>query len=213
MKRNFTLLLMLLYAFTGYAQEEEVAGPRSLRQNHNLFSGLDAPNSGIGIKGGVNFANVHGSDKDLYGGNVNSYTSFHAGIFAQFSLGQIFSIQPEILYSRKGFEQADSTFRFDYLDLPLLAVFNFTDNFSIHAGPQIGIMVSSKQGDREIDLAPYNTFDYGFAAGLEGRVSRFRVGARYNMSFADLRKENDTGQSIDQDIMNSVIQVYLGIGF
>lgn len=212
MKRKLTLLLLLLYTFVGYAQTEDVTGPRSLRQNHNLFSGLDAPNSGIGIKGGLNFSNLHGSEKNIYG-SVSHHTTFHAGIFAQFALSEAFSIQPEILYSRKGFERADSVFSFDYLDLPVLAVFNFTDNFSIHAGPQIGLMMSSKHEDQEINLDPYNTFDYAFAAGLEGRISRFRLGARYNMGFADLRKENDTGQSINQDVKNSIIQLYLGIGF
>ncbi|MDX5481522.1 MAG: PorT family protein [Hymenobacteraceae bacterium] len=209
MKKAALLALMLLYSFMGFAQLE---GPSASQQNHNLFSGMDAHNAGFGIKGGVNFANARGSDKDIYG-SVNSHTSFHAGVFAQFALSDFFSLQTELLYSRKGYERADSVFRFDYLDVPVLAVFSISENFSVHLGPQVGIMVSSKIEDEEIDLEPYNTFDYGVVAGLEGRVGRFRLGTRYNLGFADFRKEDDRGNSINQDIKNSVIQVYLGIGF
>ncbi len=198
---------MLLWSVAGFAQGE---GPRSINQNHNIFS--RSPNSGIGIKGGVNFASVHGSDKDKFG-DVNSHTSFHAGIFAQFGFGEFFSLQPEVLYSRKGFERQDSVYRFDYLEVPVLAVFNITDNFSVHLGPQVGVMVSAKVEDEEIEMEPYNTFDYGAAAGLEGSVDRFRVGARYVHSFGDLRKEDSMGNNINEDIKNGVIQVYLGVSF
>lgn len=209
MKKILLLPLFLLFTFTGFAQVE---GPTTAQQNHNLLSGLDAPNEGIGIKGGVNFANVHGSDKDRLGA-VDGHTNFHAGVFAQFAFGEFFSLQPELLFSRKGYERNDSTFRYNYFDLPVLAVFNISDNFSVHLGPQVGLLIGAKEEGKEINLGPYNTFEYGGAAGLEGRINRFRLGARYVHGFADLRKEDAAGNSIDQDIKNGVIQVYLGIGF
>ncbi|MFT2007137.1 porin family protein [Pontibacter sp. 13R65] len=212
MKKTFTTFAILFtLIFTAHAQQEDYSGPSSMQQNHNLLISAGAPNSGLGIKGGVNFSQVRGNDKDLLG-TVSNLTSFHAGLFAQFSLSETFSIQPEVLYSRRGYERNDSTFRFDYLDLPILAVVNVTDRISFHAGPQIGIMMSGKQTGREIDLGPYNTFDYGVAAGAEARVNRFRLGARYSLALTDLRKENAQGQNINEDIKNGVFQVYLGIG-
>ncbi|AKD02606.1 hypothetical protein PKOR_05060 [Pontibacter korlensis] len=209
MRKGFTLMLLLLWSATGFAQID-VEGPSRVQQNHNLLS--RSPNSGIGIKGGVSLANVHGSDKDKFG-NVSNHTSFHAGVFAQFGFGDFFSLQPELLYSRKGFERQDSVFRYDYLEVPVLAVFNITNNFSVHLGPQVGVMVSAKHEDQEIDLEPYNAFDYGASAGLEGQVGRFRLGTRYVHSLGDLRKEDSSGNSIDENIMNGVIQVYLGVSF
>ncbi|WP_162055515.1 porin family protein [Pontibacter pamirensis] len=209
MRKILLLPMFLFFSFTGFAQIE---GPTTVQQNHNLLSGLDAPNEGVGIKGGVNFSRVHGSDKDNLG-DVSGHTNFHAGVFAQFALTEFFSIQPEVLYSRTGYERNDSTFRFNYFDVPVLAVFNISDNFSVHLGPQVGLMIASKEDGSEIDLGPYNTFSYGAAAGLEGRINRFRLGARYVHGLADLRKEDDAGNSIDQDIKNGVIQVYIGIGF
>jgi hypothetical protein len=208
MKKLLLLTLLLCAGFTGFAQE----GPTTLKQNHNMYSGADASNSGFGIKGGANFASVHGSDKDRLG-SVSGHTNFHAGAFAQFAFSDFFSLQPEVLFSRKGYERADSSFRLNYFDVPVLAVFNITDNVSVHLGPQVGVMISAKEEGKETNLKPYNTFDYGAAAGLEARLSRFRLGTRYVHGFADLRKENEAGQSINEDIKNGVIQVYLGIGF
>jgi hypothetical protein len=48
----------------------------------------------FGVKGGVNLATING-DID----SPDSRTSFHAGVFAEFSVAQIFSIQVEALYS------------------------------------------------------------------------------------------------------------------
>ena len=210
MKKTILLLLTFLVSLSAFAQPGSY-GPAAGQQNHNLFS-RSGSNSGFGVKGGVNFATLNGSDKEVLG-NFNVLTTFHAGIYTQFSLGDFFSIQPEALYSRKGIERNDSTFRFDYLEVPVLAVFNITENVSVHFGPQVGVMMSAKEEDTEIDLEPLNTFDYGIAAGAEARLSIFRLGARYNLGFADLRKENNLGQKINQDIKHGVFQVYLGVGF
>lgn len=207
MKKLVTVLCLLLYTFAAFSQE----GPTTQQQDHNLFSGLSGPNSGFGIKGGVNFAEINGSDKGTLG-NIDKYTAWHAGLFAQFAASDFFSVQPELLYSRKGYERNDSTFRFDYLELPVLAVFNLTDNISIHLGPQIATMVSAQEEDKEVDLDRFNTFDYGVVGGFEGRISRLRVGARYNLSLADLIKEDKAGRSVNLDIKPGAIQVYIGIG-
>ncbi|WP_299826410.1 porin family protein [uncultured Pontibacter sp.] len=208
MKKCFTILLLTLYTLTADAQ----LGPTAQQQDHNLYGGFSGPNAGFGLKGGVNFAEINGSDKAMLG-DIDGYTSFHAGIFAQLALSNFFSIQSELLYSRKGYERTDSTFRFDYLELPVLAVFNLTDNISIHLGPQIGTMVSAKQEGKEVNLDRFNTFDYGVAAGLEARISRFRLGGRYNLGFADVIKTNAAGQNVTSDIKQGVLQVYLGVGF
>ncbi|WP_116541742.1 porin family protein [Pontibacter virosus] len=209
MKKHILLLMALMFSFGAFAQSEY--GPSTGQQNHNLFSGTGT-NAGFGIKGGVNFATLRGSDKDVLG-NFSGLTTFHAGVYTQFSLGNTFSIQPEALYSRKGIERNDSTFRFDYLEVPVLAVFNITETVSVHFGPQVGILMSAKEDDTEVNIEPLNTFAYGIAAGAEARLSIFRLGARYNLGLEDLRKENNQGQKINQDIKHGVFQVYLGLGF
>ncbi|PKV66949.1 porin family protein [Pontibacter ramchanderi] len=209
MKSPLLFIIALLISINTFAQSEY--GPSAGQQNHNLFSGT-GPNSGFGIKGGVSFATLRGSDKDVLG-DFSGLTTFHAGVYTQFSLGNTFSIQPEALYSRKGIERNDSTFRFDYLEVPILAVFNITETVSVHFGPQVGILMSAKEEDTEVNIEPLNTFAYGVAAGAEARLSVFRLGARYNLGVEDLRKETNQGQKINQDIKHGVFQVYLGLGF
>lgn len=204
--KKLLLAALLLWATTGFAQDTEIPG--RFMQNHNLLS--RSPNSGIGIKGGVSFANLHGSDKDRLG-STSSLTSYHAGVFAQLGISNFFSLQPELLYSRKGFEREGTAHRLDYLEAPVLAVFNISDNLSAHLGPQVGVMMTAQEEGKEVDLERYHTFDYGFAAGLEGKMGRFRLGARYAHGLGDLLKRDTGGKSLDADAKNGVIQVYLGV--
>jgi hypothetical protein len=92
-------------------------------------------------------------------------------------------------------------------------VFNITETVSVHLGPQIGVLMSAKEDDTEVSIEPLNTFAYGLAAGAEARLSIFRLGARYNLGLEDLRKENNEGKKISQDLKHGVFQVYLGVGF
>ena len=215
MKKYLLSAVMLLLSLGCFAQEKEPEtedrlGPTILQKNHNDLSGLDAPNSGFGIKGGLNLANVYGDEADAL--DPEAFTSFHAGIYAQFALAQKFSLQIEGLYSRKGYE-ADIENRFDYLELPFLAVYNITDNLSLHLGPQLSVMVSAKQDGDEVNMENLNTFDYGLAGGAEARFRMFRLGARYNLGFAGLLDDGDTGLAAGNELMHNVGQLYIGIGF
>ncbi|MBB6609892.1 PorT family protein [Pontibacter sp. Tf4] len=213
MKKYLLSAILLCCSLACFAQEQEpedVLGPRVTQRNHNELSGADAVNSGFGIKGGVNFANVYGDDADAL--DASTHTNFHAGVYAQFALSQAFSLQIEGLYSRKGFE-TETENRFDYLEVPLLAVYNITDNISLHLGPQVSVMVAAKQDGKEINMDDLNTFDYGLAGGAEARFRFLRVGARYNLGFAGLLDEGDTGLPLGQDLKNNVLQLYVGLGF
>ncbi|HEY4651969.1 MAG TPA: porin family protein [Pontibacter sp.] len=214
MKNYLLLTICTLLSLACYAQVQEPEdrlGPTILQRNHNLDSGADAVNSGFGIKGGVSFANVYGSDADVL--NASTHTNFHAGVYAQFALSNSFSLQVEGLYSRKGFEQQATENRFDYLELPLLAVYNITRNVSLHLGPQMSVMVAARQNGHELNLDDLNTFDYGLAGGAEMRIRFMRAGARYNLGFAGLQDKGDTGLGIGTEVKNSVLQLYVGIGF
>ena len=52
----------------------------------------------VGIKGGLNFANVNTSSLNAA---YDSHTGFHAGAFALFKFTKI-GIQPELVYSQQG---------------------------------------------------------------------------------------------------------------
>ncbi|WP_026463347.1 porin family protein [Adhaeribacter aquaticus] len=213
MKRILLLTILLFCGFISFSQRRVTT---TAPVNHNLEGeGSSAPrNAGFGIKGGLNFANIHGDHTGAYP-ELDGFTSFHFGTFAQFSLGSAFSLQPEVLYSQQGFKTNNMLNRLDYINVPLLLGFRVLDNITIQAGPQASLLLTAKQGSTEINKQPhYNSFDYGLAGGIEGRLAMFRLGARYNHSIGDVFKDGHrVGNTPVTNIRNNVFQVYLGLGF
>ncbi|TGE21629.1 PorT family protein [Hymenobacter aquaticus] len=240
MKKITVLLALSLGSLTAFAQNtKDTNGPVGLRSSTDYGTGTtDSRNTGFGIKGGFNLSDVYGDDKKNFTDGSN-YKSFHAGIYGQYGFNNRLSIQPELLYSRQGFEgnstkttttgTATSTStvkerRLDYLQVPVLMVFNILDNVSIHAGPQVSLLTKVVEDGKERKIADdggvygysYTSFDYGLAVGAEARVGPARVGARYNAGFANIIKDQNlatTGNKALSDIKNSNFQVYVGIGF
>ncbi|TYZ12748.1 PorT family protein [Hymenobacter lutimineralis] len=154
------LLLLLSCALTSVSVAVAQDGPIGVRKSTDYASGSssDSRNGGFGIKGGVNFADIRGDGKKDYGDTKN-YTAFHAGFYSQFSFSDKFSLQPEILYSRQGFKgtlpnaSSSTTTRLDYLQVPVLLVYNFLDNVSVHVGPQVSLLTKVKEGDLDRKIA------------------------------------------------------------
>ncbi|HIB36971.1 porin family protein [Mesonia sp.] len=178
----------------------------------------------IGVKGGVNFANLTGDDI----GDTKTRTSFNAGFVAEIPISERFSIQPEVLYSGQGFdiEEIDQNNEFDtddnveaqldYIQIPLLAKIYLVKGLNIQAGPQIGFLINEEidyqptddAGDIDTDVA--EDIDFSLAAGVEYKFDGgFFLQGRYNYGFTNVFKESDLFG--DPDIKNSVFQV--GVGF
>lgn len=150
--------------------------------------------SQFGVKGGVNFSNIYAKDVD----DDNVLTSFNAGIYAAFPVGDILSIQPEILYSRKGskltYNNNTSEFRLNYIEIPILAKVNVTDELSIHAGPYFAYLVDAQAKTNNNNPTTYNNdnfnkFDGGIAAGLAYDFGIVGIGARYSYGLSTIGKE------------------------
>ena len=67
----------------------------------------------IGVKAGLNYANFSGSDIQ-----TDAITTYHAGLVAEISLLDSFSLQPELLYSTQGasYENAIDEYELYLLD-------------------------------------------------------------------------------------------------
>lgn len=180
-------------------------------------SNADSMNISFGVKGGVNFATLNGGDID---GSPDSRTSFHAGVFAEFPITTMFSIQTEALYSGQGAELNSrgsdgdrAELQLDYINVPVLAKFYILEGLSIEAGPQFSFLLND-----EVDFNPNSnggdnptpfrdslkTFEFGVAGGLtfQTPIGIFAT-ARYNQGITKIAD--------DLDIQNSVFQ--LGVGF
>ncbi|WP_309609969.1 porin family protein [Flavobacterium sp.] len=200
-----------------------------------LFMGLtqlsnaQTDNAKVGIKGGVNFSNLYTDDVD----DNNVLTGFNVGLFAKIPVTEMFAIQPELNYSTKGakltynntFAKGTAKFNLGYIEIPVLAVVNITENFNIHAGPYAGYLLSanvkndannnSYDFENNFEAEDFNRFDVGASVGLGLDLDSFSVGARYNYGLTNIGKERTfLGTSYTfPDAKNSVINIYAAFSF
>ena len=94
----------------------------------------------IGLKAGYNYATLKGNVSD--GANFKPYHGYYAGITLEFPLSNLFSLQVEGIYNRRGANITSNTYgkaklNLDYLSLPVLARFNVGKGINLHIGPQL----------------------------------------------------------------------------
>jgi hypothetical protein len=182
----------------------------------------------FGIKGGVNLTNMYVQDVS----DENMKVGFNAGFFFKLPVTKGISIQPELLYASKGaketynnFIEGEGEYRFNlnYIELPVLAVFNVAKNFNLHVGPYVSYLAAANIKDlkddgtmdeiTELDAENFNRVDYGVAGGLGIDLSNFTIGARYSYGLRDIGKSGSLSGQLTKDSRNSAISLYIGVGF
>jgi len=170
---------------------------------------------GLGIKGGINIATQYtsGEGENVYN---ESLMRFHGGVYLNIFFHDKFALQPELMISGKGTKWSDPSFEtsdlLTYIDLPLLIRYQPIDLLNIHAGPQIGYLISAMQdpvaGDEKVDIKDwYNNLDLGLAFGAEANLPiGVNITARYILGISSASNEVEY---IDP-WKNNFIQVSLG---
>lgn len=143
---------------------------------------------GFGIKAGVNISDQVTSGK---GENVNvkSILRYNGGAYFNYFFLDKFAVQPELLISGKGSDWNDPEYNvkdlLTYIDLPVLIRYQALDILNIHAGPQIGYLLSANQKDLttgdvyDIDDY-YEKLDLGLVIGAEANLPfRINLTVRY----------------------------------
>lgn len=160
----------------------------------------------LGIKGGLNVANLMGDVED-----VAIRTSIHAGLVAEIIVNDKFSIQPELLYSGQGASVTSTgggRIKLDYITLPVLAKFPIAKNLSLETGPQVGFLVSGKYktNDSNDKIEDVKTIDFGLNAGLNYELNNgVFFQARYNLGLTDTGYAGENNRA-----SNTVIQFSIG---
>ena len=167
----------------------------------------------IGIKGGINVSNFIGDFQ-----NNAIRTGVHLGVLAEIIISEKFSVQPEILYSGQGFSNQNpqdySRYKFDYINLPVIAKFYLTKSISLETGPQVGFLISSKNksnlSNYEVDGQKTIDFGLNLGAGFDLNNHVF-FQARYNLGLTNINDETTTTNNFKYT--NSVIQFSVGYLF
>lgn len=189
----------------------------------------------VGLKGGVNYSNIAGDleNEDVY---MNKF-GFNGGLTANFAItgDNFLSIQPELLYSQKGYKYRDEEFtdilgrevrrkgtrNFNYLDLPVMLKVNAGGLF-FEAGPQLSYLLAIRDNTetsvngstdsnwRSIDKDDLAELEVGYAAGLGFQAANgFSLGVRYNGSLSDLAKSDPNNDEL-VNARHSAFQLQLG---
>ncbi len=183
----------------------------------------------IGLKGGINFANI----TEVSAINSSSNTGFAAGLFIAPKPKGLFGFQSEIDFSRQGYNFDTNTntgnVNLDYLILPQLSIINITRFIQIQLGPQVAYLINAKATDSKTSsgstysnmLSYYNRFDYGLVGGVEIHpVKGLLIGGRYSLSFGDIYKNLETAPPgtvpsfiPSVNVKNNVLNIYVGYHF
>ena len=180
----------------------------------------------FGIRGGGNLASIVNSD-DAPSFDQQQKIGFHAGVYLTLPIAPVFAIQPEVLYSQKGY-RADrsflgSTYKYrvttSYIDVPILAKITPVKSLGILVGPQISFLTNTKtkfdtpgptfqtQVNNENDNLRNNIL--GGLVGLEYALSKnLTLGVRYALDF---QKNDENGNSNTLRYRNQVASLTLGL--
>ena len=193
----------------------------------NVFS----QSSRIGVKAGLNMSNM-----TVEGNNdQNLKFGLNAGLLGKFMLTETFALQPELLYSSKGFKNnfdeslfadGEAKFNLNYIDIPVKLVYYLAEDFSFQFGPYVGYLLGANVSTDaevldfynidsvdELDRDRFNALDYGLIGGLEFELEPLVVGFSYNLGLAKVAADNEPTEEMLGDAKNTVIRVYAGILF
>ena len=153
-----------------------------------------------GVKAGVNFSTAKGESSSSSGSISASGTGFLVGVYTAFALSDAIKIQPELLYDNYNFKETSAgvtfTSNFNYLSIPILGKYAFKNiGLSVLAGPQIGFLLSAKDGSMDIKN-DFKSINIGLAVGAEYSLpAGFNVSARYNAGLSNIQKSPTDGSS------------------
>ena len=212
MKKNvFTFLACLLIANTINAQGTD----SDSRDNIH-----------IGIKAGANYSNIYDSEGEEY--EADSKIGFAGGLFLSLPLGKYVGIQPEVLFSQKGFKATSSVLGSDvsltrttnYIDIPIFLAIKPSRMLTLLVGPQYSYLIKQKDvftnpitdvdvtQDFEVDDIRKNRLC--IVGEIDINLSCIVIGARDGM---DLYNNNGDGTSTTPRYKNAWAQATVGFRF
>lgn len=170
----------------------------------------------IGPKGGVNLTKVTGqSFKDEFN------LGYYAGGFVELNLGKKWYIQPEVLFNETSIRRTNDfaslynnllktdslkNIKLQYLSVPLMLGYKIANVLSLEAGAQYGIKMNKQETLLQNGKEAFKNGDFSLLAGVQFRLSKFRVSARYAVGLNSINDIDNRDQWKSQTIQ-------AGIGF
>lgn len=141
----------------------------------------------VGVRVGANYTGFSGSDA----ADFDRSWGYHGGLIFNIPVVEnFFSVQPEVLYSRKGAASDAITYRVPFIDIPVLAKVNAGPIY-FEAGPQAsfrvgGVITTDNTPGINTNIDAIRRTSLGYAAGLGFNATpAVSVGVRYNGMLSD----------------------------
>lgn len=170
-----------------------------------------------GVRGGVNLAKITQVESDFK-------ADFYAGIFGELKFGKLYSLQPELTYTRQGgagitFAQYDYDLQrevfhkedvsFSYISFSVVNKLNLPGGLNFQLGPTFDILADSgRYANTEVDLA----FVFGIGYNITNNLA---VEARVKKGIADVFEPNYYYYTSDNyyDDYNTNFLFQLGVSY
>lgn len=180
----------------------------------------------FGLKAGFNYANVYDAVGEEF--DADAKLGFAGGLFIGIPIGKYFGIQPEVLYSQKGFQATGSFLGIDYkfkrttnyIDIPLMVQLKPFNFLTILAGPQYSYLISQRTDFTNtlfstVEEEQFNNEDIrvntlGFIGGADVNFNHLVIGARIGWDF---QKNNGDEASTTPRYKNVWSQATIGYRF
>lgn len=185
--------------------------------------GANIATAQLKIKAGTNISSITGSTNVRVSPNENytfdfnertkSKTGFYAGLGYELFITDKFSVTPELIYNQMGangkmVQNQKSTFKHDYLSLPVFFEYKLIDNLKLGLGLQINQLIQSKSKEEIVSTMPFTEEEitettesknleffkktnYGLTAGASYTfLENFSIEARYYFGISNIYNED-----------------------
>lgn len=177
----------------------------------------------IGIKAGANLSNVYDTQGDDF--EADGKFGFVAGAFMTIPLGSTFGVQPEVLFSQKGFKAKgnllggsyDLTRTTNFIDVPIYFTIKPLSTLTLLVGPQFSFLTKQKdvfensitsfEIEEEFKNENLRKNIFGASLGINLNISKVVLGARASW---DLYNNHGDGTSTTPRYKNVWVQTTLG---
>lgn len=177
----------------------------------------------VGLKIGTNLSNIYDAEDENY--TADYKFGLAGGAFASIPIGNFLGIQPEFLFSQKGYKGSGSILGSEYtysrtsnfIDVPIFVAVKPISNLTLLLGPQYSFLIKEtyKFENELIDINEEQEFENDnirkntlcVVGGLDVNLNQFVIGARVGW---DLQNNNGDGTSTTPRYKNIWYQATLG---
>jgi opacity protein-like surface antigen len=210
-KLILAITTLALISTTAFAQDE------NMDRRDDLY---------LGAKVGGNYSNVYDTKGEEFDADPKIGLAF--GAFISIPIGTYFGIQPEVMFSQKGFKGSGSvlgvnyeiTRTTNYLDVPIYLQFKPSEFITFVAGPQYSYLLSRKDEfesdfgliaqEEEFKNEDIRKNTLGASLGFDINLDNIVIGAR---AAWDLQDNKGDGTSSTPRYRNTLIQATIGLRF